>query len=107
LTLEDDLAFQLDACGIKYERQYKAIPDRRFRYDFAIFWGWGGRLLVEVQGGVYQYKPSHTSASGIRRDCEKNNLAILHGYLVLHFTSDMVQSGEALKIIEQIIRRTK
>ena len=98
MKLEDELAFQLDACGISYEREYKAIPDRRFRYDFRI-----GNLLIEVQGGVYQYKPSHTSAAGIRRDCEKVDLAVANGYKILLFTSDMITSGWALKMIEEVM----
>lgn len=98
MKLEDELAFQLDACGIKYEREYKAIPDRRFRYDFKI-----GNLLIEVQGGVYQYNPSHTSASGIRRDCEKVDLAVANGYKILLFTSDMITSGWALRMIEEVM----
>lgn len=102
MSLEDELAFQLDVSGIQYEREYKAIPDRRFRYDFYINWGCGGKLLCEIQGGVYQYNPSHTSAKNIRRDCEKVNLAIIHGYRVLLFTSDMVQNGEALQMIEKV-----
>ena len=97
MTLEDDFAFQLDSVWIAYERQYKAIPGRKFAYDFYI----PDKLLVEIQGGVYQYKPSHTSAGGIRRDCEKMNLATIHGFKILHFTSDMVKSGEALRIVEE------
>lgn len=98
MNLEDELAYQLDVSGIEYERQYKAIPDRRFKYDFRI-----GNLLIEVQGGVYQYKPSHASAAGIRRDCEKVNLAVAHGYKILLFTSDMIKSGWALRMIEEVI----
>lgn len=103
MTLNDTLAFHLDAVGIPYEREYKAIPGRKLCYDFYISWGWGGRLLCELQGGVYQYKPSHASASGIRRDAEKVNLATLHGYGVMVFTSDMVESGEALEMIQKVM----
>ena len=99
MTLEDDFAFQLDAVGSAYERQYKAIPGRKFAFDFFI----PPSLLVEVQGGVYQYKPSHTSAGGIRRDAEKSNLAVLAGFKVLHFTSDMVRTGEAVRMIEEAL----
>lgn len=98
MNLEDELAYQLDVSGIEYERQYKAIPDRRFKYDFRI-----GNLLIEIQGGVYQYAPSHASAAGIRRDCEKVNLAVANGYKILLFTSDMVKSGWALRMIEEVI----
>jgi len=83
------------------EREYRAIPGRKFRFDFA----WvDQKVLAEVQGGIYSYQPSHASAAGIRRDCEKLNLAVANGWKVYHFTSDMVQSGEAVKIIEQELR---
>lgn len=98
MKLEDELAYQLDVSGIAYEREYKAIPGRRYRYDFKI-----GNLLIEVQGGVYQYKPSHASAAGIRRDCEKVDLAVANGYKILLFTSDMITSGWALRMIEEVM----
>ena len=84
------------------EREFRAIEGRRFRLDFA----WvRERVLVEVQGGIYGYHPSHASAAGIRRDCEKLNLAIAAGWKVYHFTPDMVRSGEAVQMIEQELRR--
>lgn len=99
--LEDALFNQIRLVGLpEPEREFKAIPNRRFRFDFA----WvEQKLLVEVQGGIYQYHPSHTSAGKIRRDCEKLNLAVLQGYRVLHFTPDMVQNGEAINMIEEAL----
>ncbi len=87
--------------GIEFEEQYPAIPQRKFRYDFFV----PPDLLIEVQGGVWQYKPSHTSAKGIIRDCEKVNLATLHGYRLLQFTGDMIASGEALEILQRVVYR--
>ncbi len=81
-----------------FEREYRAIPNRRFRYDFYI----PPNLLIELQGGIWQYRPSHASASGIRRDYEKVNLATLNGYKILLFTGDMVDSGEAIEIVERV-----
>lgn len=98
MNLEDEFAKQLDNEGYYYERQYKAISDRRYLYDFYI----PPVLLVEIQGGVFQYKPSHASASGIRRDAEKIDLAMANGYKILLFTSDMIKSGWALKMVRQI-----
>ena len=98
---ELELLSQIRLVGLpEPEREYKAIPGRRFRFDFA----WvQQRTLAEVQGGIYSYQPSHASASGIRRDCEKLNLAVAGGWKVYHFTPDMVHSGEAVQIIEQEI----
>jgi very-short-patch-repair endonuclease len=62
------------------------------------------KVLVEIQGGIYQYAPSHTSASGIRRDAEKMNLAVSQGWKVYHFTPDMVRDGQALTMIEQEVK---
>lgn len=98
MTLNNSFAFQLDAVGIPYEREYKAIPGRRFRFDFKV-----ENILIDLQGGIYQYYPSHTSAKHIIRDCEKLNLAVVNGYKVLHFTTGMVKSGEALNIVEKIL----
>ena len=97
MQLNDTFAFHLDAVGIPYEREYKAIPGRKFLFDFKV-----GNVLIELQGGIYQYNPSHASAGGIRRDAEKMNLAVMNGYKVLHFTTDMVASGEALEMVERI-----
>ena len=83
------------------EREYCAIDGRRFRFDFAWI---DQRVLVEIQGGIYQYAPSHTSASGIRRDAEKMNLAVSEGWRVYHFTSDMIRSGAAAQMIERELR---
>lgn len=104
INLEDEFASQLDKEGYYYERQYKAIPDRRFLYDFYIPLSQSqSGLLIEIQGGIYQYMPSHASASGIRRDAEKINLAMANGYKILLFTSDMIKSGWAMKMVRQII----
>jgi len=99
MNLENEFALQLKAAGYYFERQYKAIPARKYLFDFYI----PPDILIEVQGGIYQYKPSHTSASGIRRDAEKLDLAVSNGYKVLLFTSDMVKSGLALEITEKAI----
>ena len=101
--LELELLSQIRLLGLSEpEREYRAIEGRRFKFDFC----WvQERVLCEVQGGIYGYHPSHASASGIRRDCEKLNLAISQGWKVYHFTPDMVRSGEAAKMIEQELRR--
>ena len=99
MQLNDTFAFQLDAVDIPYEREYKAIPGRRYLFDFYI----APKLLIELQGGIWMKHGAHNTGKAIQRDCEKSNLAVLHGYTVLHFTTDMVASGEALKMVERIM----
>lgn len=99
--LELELLSQIRMIGLPEPTlEYMAIPGRKFRYDF----GWiEQKVLAEVQGGIYSYAPSHASASGIRRDCEKANLAVAHGWRLFHFTPDMVRSGEAVRMIEEAL----
>lgn len=99
--LEDEFAFQLSTICNEFDREERVIEGRRFRWDFLI----PPKLLIEIQGGTrMRGKTGHTSGDGIRRDCEKNNLAVLAGYTVLYFTSDMVRSGEALATVERMIQ---
>lgn len=98
---EEMLAFQLRAANITFLREFMAVPGRRFRFDFQI-----GMLLVEVQGGVWAKGDSgHSSGTGITRDCEKMNEAVVRGYAVMHVTPAQVKSGQALGWIERWIAK--
>jgi len=80
------------------KREYKFIPGRKFLADFA----WPKlKLAIEVQGGTWlaHGKGAHSWGPGRTRDCEKMNLAQINGWTVLQYTSDMIQSGEAIKEI--------
>ena len=100
--LEDKLAFQLTAMGIPFDREVRVIPGRQFRFDFAIT---GTKYLVEVNGSTWVSNTGHTSGAGLIRDYEKGNLAEVLGYHVLTFTAGMVNSGEALRVIEEARRK--
>lgn len=86
-----------------------AKPAREFRADIA--WP-GAGLLVEVDGGTYARQGAkrcplckqvpvgrHNTGSGIERDFEKQNLAVIRGYRVMHFTRKSIESGEAVRLI--------
>lgn len=101
-NLESDFYTQLQAAGLPLPiREYHAIDGRKYRWDFA----WPDkRLLVELQGGTWsRTRTGHSTGSGIRRDCEKHNLAVLNGWKCLSFTADMVQDGSALQATEKAI----
>ena len=101
--LEDLFAFQLDSAGLTgYVREYQAIPGRRFRFDFAFIQP-EHRLLIEINGGTYS-KGGHSTGTGINRDYEKNNLAVLNGWRVLSFDTKQVKSGAALEVVEKFLR---
>jgi very-short-patch-repair endonuclease len=100
-ALEEVLALQVRAmCLPVPEREYPAIPGRKFKFDFA--WPtW--KLLVEVQGGTW-IKGGHSTGVGIARDCEKGCLAVVGGWRVLHVTRDQIEAGKAIRWIESILR---
>ena len=103
--LEDIFASQLDAVGLDgYVREFrKAIPGRRFRFDFAFI---RENLLIEINGGTYT-RGGHSTGTGIKRDYEKGNLAVKYGYKLLTFDANMVKSGQALEFTEKILRGEK
>jgi hypothetical protein len=99
---EATLALMLRAEKIPFEREFRAIEGRKFRWDFHI----APDLLVEVQGGVWNYgKSGHATGTGATRDAEKASLAAVHGFRQITATTAQVRSGEALAWIKQAIRR--
>lgn len=101
--LEATLEFQLKAAKLNrhFVREYAAIEGRRWRWDFAAP---RVRLLIELQGGIWmgkQGRGAHSTGAAIQRDCEKHNAATMAGWRQLSFTRLMVESGEALRLIEK------
>ena len=62
---------------------------------------WPDQLIaMEVEGGVWN-GGRHGRGSGIVKDIEKGNAAVLLGWQMLRATGDMVKSGEAVKLLEE------
>lgn len=99
LTLDQ----QCELSGLpRFEREYRFAPPRRWRFD------WANRkhmLAIEEEGGAF-VGGRHTSGSGFLNDMEKYNAAVLLGWRVLRVTPRMVQSGEALALVEQALKAT-
>lgn len=88
-ALENLFAMQLDAAGLtQYVREYQAIPGRRYKWDFAFV---RERLLIEVQGGVWN-GGAHGRPVGITRDMDKLNVATKNGWNTLQFETKMVKN---------------
>ena len=94
-ALEEMFALQCEQAGFPAPlREYAAVPGRRFRWDFA----WPEqRVLVEINGGTYAHM-GHSTGSGIARDYEKSNLAMLAGWRTFAFDRRMVEAGTALDV---------
>lgn len=99
-ALEETLLGQIRLVGLpEPQREYRFWPGRRFAYDFA----WPDRMLaVEVEGAIWA-GGRHTSGAGFLRDADKYNEAALRGWKVLRVTSNHIQSGEALRLIERAL----
>lgn len=98
--LEDQMYLQLRASGLPLPRtQWKAIPGRQFRCDFA----WPDRMLaLEVDGGLYRGKngqrgPGHTSTKRLLADMEKRSLLAIAGYRVLCVGEKHLKDGRAIE----------
>lgn len=97
--LEETLDFQLRQSGlVGFVREYRFCPPRRFRFDFCFL---DKKLAIEVQGGIY-IRGGHNRPKVFTSDCEKLNLAVLNGFRLLKFTSDMIHSGDAIKMIRRV-----
>jgi very-short-patch-repair endonuclease len=87
---EDEFAVQMQEARIEFEREYRFLLERRFRFDFALP---ARKLAVEIDGVVHRIK------SRFAADREKGNLATLHGWRVMHFAPAQVRSGDALALL--------
>lgn len=94
---------QLRSEGIQdFITQFK-FCDRKWTFDFA----WPQyKLAVEVDGGHW-IGGRHSKGKGFENDCVKNNEAMLRGWHVLHFTSNMVNDPEllALRTIQRYLEQ--
>ena len=101
-ALEELFALQVKLAGLPEPvREFMAIPGRRYRWDFA----WPDqdkRVLVEINGGTYA-RMGHSTGTGIARDYEKSNLAVLAGWKVFAFDRRMVEGGAALAVVSKAL----
>lgn len=82
-----------DLNGPKLEREYKFLPDRKFRFDFAHI---ETKVAIECEGFGHQRQNRYTS------DIDKYNLAALNGWKVYRLTGKMINVLELQKIIDFI-----
>lgn len=97
---EATLNLQLKALKIVFEREFQFHPSRRWRSDFHLV---GKKILIEVEGGIWT-QGRHTRAKGYLEDMDKYNEATILGYQVLRFSTEQVQSGFAVKKIQEVLK---
>lgn len=79
--------------------EYRFDPTRRWRFDFA----WPPiKVACEVEGGTF-VTGRHSRGRGYESDVEKYSEAAIAGWLVVRVTTDMVEDGRALSLVERAI----
>lgn len=80
--------------------EFRFAPTRRWRFDLA----YPERMLaVEIEGGTWKYG-RHNRPKGFEADIRKYNEAALLGWRVLRVTTGMVESGEAIALLQRALR---
>lgn len=89
----------------KGEVQFALTADdpRKFALDYA----WPhAKLGVEVEGGVWS-GGAHGRGSGILRDMEKQNVAVVLGWRILRFTPSHLVQPETIALIKRALTLTE
>ena len=110
--IEDTFAFQCTTHELplpKREHLFAQEFGRLWRLDFAWpFW----KVAVEIEGltavqardGSILAGGRHASFQGFRQDCEKYARAAILGWSVLRFEKDLVNSGAAVAMTEEMLK---
>lgn len=77
------------------ECEYKFLPDRKFRMDYA--WP-DDKLCLEVEGGVWVHG-RHNSPQGFLADMKKYNLAAMNGWRLIRVVPEDLLKTETVKMI--------
>jgi len=78
----------------RYRREYRFLPDRKFRLDFAFV---AEKIAIEIDGAVHRI---HGRFVG---DREKFNLATLARWRVLHVSPQDVRDGSAVELLTRAL----
>jgi len=104
LLEEKFLRYWLEVGDHKYRitRNHRFHDTRKWRFDFAFP---TQKVAVEIEGGVWAPgRMGHSTGTGIQRDCEKYNEAVVLGWRVLRYTSlDVSQQHKLEEAIKQVI----
>lgn len=101
-----ECAFALHCRAEKLEpvRELQFHLDRKWRFDFAFV---PEKLAVEIEGGLF-VGGGHSRGKGYESNLEKYNQAVLMGWRVLRYSTDMVMRGNAInEVLVALQNRSK
>ena len=95
----------LDELGLKFEREFRFHPERKWRFDYLITSRLTQMCLqpcyaLEIEGGIW-IGGRHTSGAGYSKDLEKYREAAIRGYCVLRFSVQEVLEGTAREFLQK------
>lgn len=94
--LERIVEIILDSEKIPYEQHYRAIPGKNFKFDFYV----KPDILIEINGGNWIHG-RHIRAADIEYEYARMNLAVLNGFKMLVYGTDIVVKNP-MKIVEDL-----
>lgn len=89
--------------GVDYTREHQFHPDRKWRFDFAIT-GHGQPTAIEIEGGIWN-RGAHVRGAHFESDARKYNQAVLLGWRVLRFSTQMVERAEDKAFLAELFGR--
>lgn len=96
-ALESRFLYQWELLkGPPLDREYKAVPGRKYRFDFAYE---PAKLLIEIHGGIWS-GGRHTRGAGFAADRIKMNLALELGWLVIELTAGDINATRVEELIK-------
>ncbi len=98
--LEISMRTQIVRVGLpEPETEIVFAPPRKWRFDL----GWPDRMIaIECEGGTF-VGGAHGRGKHYESDCEKYAEAVIRGWRVLRFTTDMIKDGRAITLIERAL----
>ena len=85
----------------EYVEEHQFDPVRKYRFDWAI-----PELKIAIEyEGIFSKKSGHTTVSGYTKDCDKYNLATVHGWKILRYTAKNYKNfpKELKNIVNKVI----
>lgn len=79
-----NFALKAEFFGYEVEPEFQFLKNRKFRADWKVSKS-EKSVLIEYEG-INANKARHTSITGYTNDCEKYNLAQIHGHKILRYT---------------------
>lgn len=76
------IEYTLKSYKLNYVTEYIGIPNRQFRFDYAIP---EKKIAIEFNG-IFSTKSRHTTVTGFSMDRTKANLAQINGWRILEYT---------------------